>query len=157
MNQKTVFIKRSVCDLVITKRHVADSNIKKVFAAGLFKAFDLNFCVGIKLLRNAAGDAVQLYAVELAALHRFRQTAEKVANAAGRLQYVAGLEAHFAQSVIHCLDNGRAGIVGVQGRAARRSIFLIRQKTFELLIFFLPTRIFNIKRLRQTTPADVFG
>ena len=157
MNQKTVFIKRSVCDLVITKRHVADSNIKKVFAAGLFKAFDLNFCVGIKLLRNAAGDAVQLYAVELAALHRFRQTAEKVANAAGRLQYVAGLEAHFAQSVIHCLDNGRAGIVGVQGGAARRRIFLVRQKAFELLIFLLPACIFGIKCLRQTAPADVSG
>ena len=157
MNQKTVFIKRSVCDLVITKRHVADSNIKKVFAAGLFKAFDLNFCVGIKLLRNAAGDAVQLYAVELAALHRFRQTAEKVANAAGRLQYVAGLEAHFAQSVIHCLDNDGAGIVGVQGGAARRRIFLVRQKAFELLIFLLPARVFGVECLRQTAPADIFG
>ena len=45
----------------------------------------------------------------------------------------------------------------IQGGAARRRIFLVRQKAFELLIFLLPTRIFGIKCLRQTAPADVFG
>ena len=45
----------------------------------------------------------------------------------------------------------------VERRAACRRIFLVRQKAFELLIFLLPTRIFGIKRLRQTAPADIFG
>ena len=47
--------------------------------------------------------------------------------------------------------------MGVQGGAARRRIFLVRQKAFELLIFLLPACIFGIKCLRQTAPADVFG
>ena len=47
--------------------------------------------------------------------------------------------------------------MGVQGGAARRRIFLVRQKAFELLIFLLPSCIFGIKCLRQTAPADVSG
>ena len=127
VNQETVFVKRFVRDFVIAKRYVADSDIKKVFAAGLFKAPDLNLRIGIELPRNAAGDAVQFHAVESALAHAFRQHTEEIANAAGRLQYVAALKAHVAQGFIHCSDNHRAGIVGVQGRAARRRIFLICQ------------------------------
>ena len=45
----------------------------------------------------------------------------------------------------------------VERGAARRRIFLVRQKAFKLLIFLLPARVFGVKCLRQTAPADVFG
>ena len=127
VNQKPVLVERPVRHLVIAKRHIADGDIKKIFAVRLFKARDLDSRIGIELPRHAAGDAVQFHAVESALAHAFRQHTEEIANAAGRLQYVAALKAHVAQGFIHCSDNHRAGIVGVQGRAARRRIFLICQ------------------------------
>ena len=45
----------------------------------------------------------------------------------------------------------------VERRSPRRCILIIRQQAFELLVFLLPARIFGIKCLRQTAPADVFG
>ena len=157
VNQKPVLVERPVRYLVIAKRHIADGDIKKVFAVRLFKARDLDSRIGIELPRHASRDAVQLHAIELAALHCFRQHTEEVAHAAGGFKHVSVPKAHAAQGFIHRPDNDGAGIVGVQGGAARRRIFLVRQKAFELLIFLLPARIFGIKRLRQTAPADVFG
>ena len=157
MNQKSILVERPVRHLVIAKRHIADGDIKKVFAVGLFKARDLDSRIGIELPRHASRDAVQLHAIELAALHRFRQHTEEVAHAAGGFKHVSVLKAHAVQGFIHRPDNDGAGIVGVQGGAACRRIFLVRQKAFELLIFLLPACIFGIKCLRQTAPADVSG
>ena len=157
VNQKPVLVERPVRHLVIAKRHIADGDIKKVFAVRLFKARDLDSRIGIELPRHASRDAVQLHAIELAALHRFRQHTEEVAHAAGGFKHVSVPKAHAVQGFIHRPDNDGAGIVGVQGGAARRRIFLVRQKAFELLIFLLPACIFGIKCLRQTAPADVSG
>ena len=157
VNQKPVLVERPVRHLVIAKRHIADGDIKKIFAVGLFKARDLDSRIGIELPRHASRDAVQLHAVQPALAHAFRQTAEKVAHAAGGFKHVSVLKAHAVQGFIHRPDNDGAGIVGVQGRAACRRIFLVLQKAFELLIFLLPARVFGVKCLRQTAPADVSG
>ena len=71
--------------LVLAKRHVADGEVIKAGAARRLKARHGDVCLGVKLLCYAPGDAVQLYAVELAALHRLRQQAEEVADAHRRL------------------------------------------------------------------------
>ena len=63
---------------------------------------------------DTACDAVQFHAVELGLRHGFWQEAEEVANAAGGLQDVPGLEAHVPDGGIHSLDDSRTGVVGVQ-------------------------------------------
>ena len=157
VNQKPVLVERPVRHLVIAKRHIADGDIKKVFAVRLFKTRDLDSRIGIELPRHASRDAVQLHAVQPALVHAFRQHTEEVTHAAGGFKHVSVLKAHAVQGFIHRPDNDGAGIVGVQGGAARRRIFLVRQKAFELLIFLLPACIFGVECLRQTAPADVFG
>ena len=68
MNQKSILVERPVRYLVIAKRHIADGDIKKVFAVRLFKARDLDSRIGIELPRHASRDAVQLHAVQPASL-----------------------------------------------------------------------------------------
>ena len=127
MNQKPVLVERPVRHLVIAKRHIADGDIKKVFAVRLFKARDLDSRIGIELPRHASRDAVQLHTVQPALAHAFRQHTEEVAHPAGRFKHVSVLKAHAVQGFIHHPDNDGAGIVGIQGGAARRRIFLICQ------------------------------
>ena len=157
VNQKPVLVERPVRHLVIAKRHIADGDIKKVFAVRLFKARDLDSRIGVELPRHASRDAVQLHAIELAALHRFRQHTEEVAHAAGGFKHVSVPKAHAVQGFIHRPDNDGAGIVGVQGGAARRRIFLVCQKAFELLVFFRPLRVIPVIGLRDAAPSDVPG
>ena len=72
-------------DLVLPKRNVADGEVKIAGAVRRLKARDSDVGLGIELLGDAPGDAVQLHAVELAARHALRQQAEKVADTHRRL------------------------------------------------------------------------
>ena len=72
VNGKTELVISPVIYLILSKRDVAHSEVEKVFSIRCLKARDGNVRLGVKLLGNAPGNAVQLHAVELAALHRFR-------------------------------------------------------------------------------------
>ena len=81
VNGKTELVISPVIYLILSERDVAHGEVVKVFSVRCFKARDGNVRLGIKLLGNASGDAVQLHAVELAALHLLRQQAKEVADA----------------------------------------------------------------------------
>ena len=72
VNGKTELVICPGIYLILSERDVAHGEVVKVFSVRCFKARDGNVRLGIKLLGNPAGDAVQLHAVELATLHRFR-------------------------------------------------------------------------------------
>ena len=121
---KTELVISPVVDLVLSKGHVADGNVEEIPSVGGFKACHGNVCLGIELLGDSAGDAVQLHTVQAASLHLLREKPKKVPDAHGRLQDVAGLEAHAADSLIDCLDNRGAGIVSVQRGSSGGGVFL---------------------------------
>ena len=72
VNGKTELVISPVIYLILSERDVAHGKVIEVFSVRCFKARDGNVRLGIKLLGNTSGDAVQLHAVELAALHGFR-------------------------------------------------------------------------------------
>ena len=72
VNGKTELVISPVIYLILSKRDVAHGEVVKVFSVRCLKARDGNVRLGVKLLCDPAGDAVQLHSVELAALHRFR-------------------------------------------------------------------------------------
>src|SRR5699024_7106212 len=109
--------------LVISERHVADCNVIEAGTFGSLKARDGNLGLRVKLLGYASSDAVQLHAVELAVCHAFGQQAEEVADAHGRLQNPAALEAHVAKRIVNGTNHGRRSVVRVERRAARGLVF----------------------------------
>ena len=120
----------TVVYLVLAERHITDGEVVKVPPVSGLKSGNGNVCFGVELFCNSARDAVQLYAVEPAVLHYFGQTAEKIADAHGRLQDVAGLESHPANGFIDGLDDSRACVVGVQRRASCGCVFFGREQFF---------------------------
>ena len=124
VNGKTELVVSPVVDLILSKGHVADGKVEEIPSVGGFKACHGNIRLGVKLLGNAPGDAVKLHAVQAASLHLLREKPEKIPDAHGRLQDVAGLEAHVAHRFIDCLDNRGAGVVGVQRGSSGGGVFL---------------------------------
>ena len=124
MDGKTELVVSPVVDLILSKGHVADGKVEEIPPVGSFKACHGNVCLGIELLGDSAGDAVQLHTVQAASLHLLREKPEKVPDAHGRLQDVAGLEAHAADSLIDRLDNRGAGVVSIQRGSSGGGVFL---------------------------------
>ena len=157
VNGKTELVISPVVDLILSKGHVADGKVEEIPSVGGFKACHGNVCLGIELLGDSAGDAVQLHAVEPAAFHALRQHTEEVAHAHAGLQNVAGLEAHVLHRVVNGADNGGAGVVGVEGRGAGGGVFLRGKCGVQLCKFVFPVILAFIKSIRKPAPADVFG
>ena len=61
--------------------------------------------ITLEVLRDPAGDAVQLHTVQTATLHAFRQKSEEIADTARRLQDIAALKAHLLHGSIDCPDH----------------------------------------------------
>ena len=80
MDRKAELVISTVVHLVLTERHVTDSEVEEISPVGGFKAGNGNVCLGVKLFCDSPCDAVQLYAVELAVLHRFGQKPKEVAD-----------------------------------------------------------------------------
>ena len=146
-----------VMDLVLAERHVADGEVKIARAVRRLETRDGDVCLGIELLCYAPGDAVQLYAVELAALHGFRQQAEEVADAHRRLEYVPALEAYAAHGLVDGADDRGRGIVRVERRASRGLVFFRREQGFKLCVFLRPVGFILVEHLGYAAPADVAG
>ena len=69
VDAKTKFVVRLVVDSVLTKGHVADSEVIKITAVGGLKASHSNVSLRIQFFRNAPGDAVQFYTIQAAVCH----------------------------------------------------------------------------------------
>ena len=90
-------------------------------------------------------------------MHLLREKPEKVPDAHGRLQNVAGLEAHGSNGFIDCLDNRGAGVVGVEGGGAGGGVFLRGKCGVQLCKFVCPIWLIFIERICQTSPAHITG
>ena len=157
MNQEIVAVKLPVSDLVRAEGHIADGQVKEVLAVCLFKPGHRDVRLRIQVLGDPAGDAVQLHAVEGAALHALRQQAEEVADAARGFQNIAAPESHLRHRVIDRPDHGRRGIVRVQGGSPGHLILFRRQHALQFTVLIRPGGIVLVKRLRKTAPAHVSG
>ena len=85
MDRKAELVISTVVHLVLTERHVTDSEVKEIPSVGGLKAGNGNVCLGVKLLCDSPCDAVQLHAIEFAVLHRFGQKSKEVSDAHSRL------------------------------------------------------------------------
>ena len=155
VNGKTELVVSPVVDLVVAKGHVTDGKVEEVTTVRRFKARDGDVGHGVKLLRDAPGNAVQLHTVQAAGLHSFRQHSEEIANAHGRLQNVAAGKAHLRDSVVHRPDNNGAGVVRIERRGACRLVFLRREHGGKLPVLIRPYRLVGVKGICQTAPAHI--
>ena len=157
VNGKTELVISPVIYLILSERDVAHGEVIEVFSVRCLKACDGNVRLGVKLLGNTSGDAVQFHAVELAALHLLRQQAKEVTHAHRWLQNVASLEAHIADRFIDRLDDGGAGVVGVQRGRTGGSVFLRGKCGVQLCKLVRPVWFIFIERISQTAPAHIAG
>ena len=140
--------------LELPEGDIADCGIKKaVGKVCILKALHRNTRPLIKLLRDSSGNAVQLHTVELRVIHAFGSKPHKVADAAGGLQHIAGLEVHILQGTVHRLDHHRRRIEGRQRGFPCRRIFLIGKHILQLGIM----GIFLFEKIRETAPAHIVG
>ena len=143
-----------VNDLDISKRHIAHCCVKKaVRYLRLFIAGDSDPAVLIKLSGDAAGNTVQLHAVDLAIPHAVRQHSHKVANAAGRLQQIAAFQAHLRQRLVDGVDENGRGIKCGQAAGTGGGIFLLGEQRFQLGV---PAVLF-IEAVGKAAPAHIAG
>ena len=119
-----------VVDLILTERYIADGKVKEVTPVGGLKAAYCDVRLGIELLCDAPGNRVQLHAVQTAVSHFLRQHTKEIAHTHRRLQNISGLKSHTVHRFIDGLNDRRAGVMGVEGRASGGGIFLRGQQFF---------------------------
>ena len=147
-----------IYDPVGPEGHVPDGRIEEVVReTSSFVAVYGDIRLLIELAGDAARDAVQLDPIEFRSRHALRHEAEEVSRAAGGLQDVAGAEPHPLQGAVDRFDDGGGRVVRIEGGGAGRGILLVTQKPLEFRILFAPRLVVFVKRLGQTTPADVPG
>lgn len=143
-----------VNDLDISKRHIAYCCVKKaVRYLRLFIAGDGDSAVLVELPGDAAGNAVQFHAVDLAIPHAVRQHSDEVADAAGRLQQVAAFQAHLCQRLVDGVDENGRGIKCGQAAGTGGGIFLLGEQRFQ---FGVPAVLF-IEAVGKAAPAHIAG
>ena len=121
-----------VVDLILTERHIADGKVKEVTPIGGLKASYCDVGLGVELLCNPSTDGIQLHAVQTAVSHFLRQHTKEIAHTHRRLQNISGLKSHTVHRFIDGLNDRRAGVMGVEGRASGGGIFLRGQQLFQL-------------------------
>ena len=145
---------------VVAERNVANCHIHEVIRdVGLLKALDAHICIGIQVLSNQTGNAVQLH--HRPATHLFthicRHGAHEVTHAGRRFHHSAAGKAQMLQTVIHGLDDGNVGIMGVQGRTSCAAVFLLGQQFLQLCILLGPVCFSLVEGIGQTAPAHILG
>ena len=128
-----------------------------VWELGVLKALDGDARPLVELPCYLSRERVNLHAVEPAVRHAVWKQAQEVAHAAGRLQDVAFGKAKAVKGFVHRLDDNGRGIERRQGGFHRRTVFLIGEDGFQLLILVRPCRIAAVKRHRQTAPSHILG
>ena len=132
MNTEIQLVVGFVVDLILTERYIADGKVKEVTPVGGLKAAYCDVRLGIELLCDVPGNRVQLHAVQTAVSHFLRQHTEEIAHTHRRLQNISGLKPHTAHRFIDGLNDRRAGVMGIEGRASGGGIFLRGQQLFQL-------------------------
>ena len=130
MNTEIQLVVGFVVDLILTERYIADGKVKEVTPIGGLKAAYCDVRLGIELLCDAPGNRVQLHAVQTAVSHFLRQHTKEIAHTHRRLQNISGLKSHTVHRFIDGLNDRRAGVMGVEGRASGGGIFLRGQQLF---------------------------
>ena len=118
----------AVYHAIVAERHIAYGNIHVVVRdISCFKALNAYIGVRVQVLSNLPCDAVQLHhrpALYILA-HAGRHTANKVTNAAGRLQHAPACKPKLRKAIIHGLNNLNGSIVRVLGACAHGIVFFL--------------------------------
>ena len=117
-------------DLILTERHITNGKVIEVTPVSGLKAAYCDVRLGIELLCDVPGNRVQLHAVQTAVSHFLRQHTKEIAHTHRRLQNISGLKSHTVHRFIDGLNDRRAGVMGVEGRASGGGIFLRGQQFF---------------------------
>ena len=148
----------AVADLILSKRHIADGNVKEVVRqVGFFIPCDLDFCFLVKLLCDTTGQAVQFHAVQLGivGIELAVPVAEERADTHTGLQHIAAHAADMLQGAIHSVNDRRRRVKGSQGRFPRGGVFVLGQQGFQLLVLGMPVILAGVKGICQTAPAKI--
>ena len=155
MDGKSQLVIRLIGYLVVAERDIAHSQIVEVSAVCRFKASHFDFCIGIELLSNSAGDGIQFHAIQAAALHFRREHTKEVADTHSRLQNISCFKAHLSDRIVDGANDRRAGVMCVQGGSSCRSIFIFGKQVFQCLILLRPISLVRVKGICQTAPTDI--
>lgn len=89
VDEKLVLVVTFICHTITAERHIPNGEIKEtVRQIRLFKAADRNRRLRIKLLGDAARNAIQLHAKQPRVLERLRDQPEEIANTTGGFPYL---------------------------------------------------------------------
>ena len=155
VDAKAKFVVRLIVDLVLTERHVADSEVIKITAISGLKARHGNVSLRVQLFGDASGDAVQFHTVQPTVLHGIRQHPEEVAHTHTRFQNISAAETHALHGIVDTTDDGGAGIVGVQGAGTGSSVLILGKQSFQFGVFLCPIIFAGVKSVCQTAPAHI--
>ena len=157
MNRKSQLVIGLIRNPVISKGNIANRQIIKITAVSSFKSCYLNFRIGIEFLSDTPADGIQLHTVQIAVSHGIRQHSEKVSDSHCRLQNIPAFKSHLLNNIINGTDNGRTGVMSVQGTGSCRRIFLRRQSCMEFPEFPSPICLVFIESVRKSAPAHIAG
>ena len=152
---KSQLVIRLIGYLVVAERDIAHSQIVEVSAVCRFKASHFDFCIGIELLSNSAGDGIQFHAIQAAALHFRREHTKEVADTHSRLQNISRFKTHLSDRIVDGANDRRTGVMCVQGGSSCRSIFILGKQVFQCLILLRPISLVRVKGICQTAPTDI--
>ena len=128
MDQPVVLIVPLVRQLEVAKGDIADGHIEEAVRNIHFLiTADCNVAVLIQLLGDASADGIQLHAIESAVCHAGRDHAQEVTHTAGRLQNIAGAEAHLLQRPVHTADDDGRCIKSRQAAFPGGCVFFFSQ------------------------------
>ena len=97
---------------------------------------------------DASGDGIQFHTIQAAVGHAVGQHTEKITHAHGRLQNIAGLEAHPLYGIIDGANHYRRGIVSVQRGSAGGGILFFGEQSFQLGVLGRPIFFVRVKSIR---------
>src|SRR5699024_3277281 len=117
----------------------------KIPAIRSFKARHLDFSVRIEFLSDTPTDGVQLHSIEIAVSHGVREHTEKVTDTHCRFQNISCFKSHLSDRIIDGTNDGRTGIVGIQGTSSCCGIFFRRQGCIKFSEFLSQLALFSSK------------
>ena len=130
VNLEVQLIIPAVADLILSKRYIADGKVKEVVRqVGFFIPCNLDFCFLVKLLRDTAGQAIQLHAIQLGivGIELAVPMPEERTNAHTGFQHIAAHAADMLQGAVHGVNHRRRRVKGSQGRFPRSGVFILGQ------------------------------
>ena len=155
---KLVIVPARVVDGVIAKRDIGNGEVvKSIGEFGLLKRLGADVRVGIKRFGDARGQRINFNAGDgRAAEHVFGHEADEVADAAGGFKHAPALEAEAPGGAIHRADDGRRGVMGVEGGGAGGAVFFVRKNFRKPELLLAPVGVVHVEHLGHRAPADVF-